>query len=176
MNKGTTLALALCGVLLLGATAQAESAKAPIHRISAEGVGEEIGVITFTDTPDGLLMDVDVMGLPAGPRGMHIHEVGDCGPGMVDGKPVAGLAAKGHFDPDKSAAHKGPHSDGHKGDLPALSVGEDGKVKTQLKAPRLTVSDVRDRAVMVHAGGDNYSDNPAALGGGGARVACGVIK
>ena len=28
---------------------------------------------------------------------------------------------------------------------------------------------------MVHAGGDNYSDMPVPLGGGGARVACGVI-
>jgi Cu-Zn family superoxide dismutase len=27
----------------------------------------------------------------------------------------------------------------------------------------------------VHAGGDNHSDHPAVLGGGGARVACGVI-
>ncbi|MBM3511952.1 MAG: superoxide dismutase [Cu-Zn] SodC1, partial [Alphaproteobacteria bacterium] len=25
-------------------------------------------------------------------------------------------------------------------------------------------------------GGDNYADAPAALGGGGARIACGVIK
>ena len=29
---------------------------------------------------------------------------------------------------------------------------------------------------MVHIGGDNHHDHPAALGGGGARVACGVIK
>jgi Cu-Zn family superoxide dismutase len=29
---------------------------------------------------------------------------------------------------------------------------------------------------MVHTGGDNYSDTPAPLGGGGARIACGVIK
>jgi len=29
---------------------------------------------------------------------------------------------------------------------------------------------------MIHAGGDNYADQPAPLGGGGARVACGVIK
>ena len=29
---------------------------------------------------------------------------------------------------------------------------------------------------MIHAGGDNYSDHPEALGGGGARVACGVDK
>jgi Cu-Zn family superoxide dismutase len=29
---------------------------------------------------------------------------------------------------------------------------------------------------MIHAGGDTYSDMPAPLGGGGARLACGVIK
>jgi len=28
---------------------------------------------------------------------------------------------------------------------------------------------------MVHAGGDNHADHPAPLGGGGERVACGVI-
>ena len=26
------------------------------------------------------------------------------------------------------------------------------------------------------AGGDNHADHPAPLGGGGARVACGVVK
>ena len=29
---------------------------------------------------------------------------------------------------------------------------------------------------MIHAGGDNYSDQPQPLGGGGARIACGVIN
>jgi len=29
---------------------------------------------------------------------------------------------------------------------------------------------------MIHAGGDNHSDHPTALGGGGARMACGVIR
>jgi len=31
-------------------------------------------------------------------------------------------------------------------------------------------------ALMVHAGGDNHDDHPAPLGGGGARIACGVIN
>ncbi len=31
-------------------------------------------------------------------------------------------------------------------------------------------------AIMVHAGGDNYSDDPKPLGGGGDRIACGVIQ
>jgi Cu-Zn family superoxide dismutase len=29
---------------------------------------------------------------------------------------------------------------------------------------------------MIHAGGDNYSDTPKPLGGGGERIACGVVK
>jgi Cu-Zn family superoxide dismutase len=28
---------------------------------------------------------------------------------------------------------------------------------------------------VIHGGGDNYSDSPQPLGGGGARVACGVV-
>jgi Cu-Zn family superoxide dismutase len=28
---------------------------------------------------------------------------------------------------------------------------------------------------MIHVGGDNHADHPEKLGGGGARVACGVI-
>jgi Cu-Zn family superoxide dismutase len=29
---------------------------------------------------------------------------------------------------------------------------------------------------MIHAGGDNYSDTPKPLGGGGDRLVCGVVK
>ncbi|HPY41396.1 MAG TPA: superoxide dismutase [Cu-Zn] SodC2, partial [Thiolinea sp.] len=29
---------------------------------------------------------------------------------------------------------------------------------------------------MIHMGGDNHADHPAPLGGGGARMVCGVIK
>lgn len=44
-------------------------------------------------------------------------------------------------------------------------------------APRLkSLADVDNRALMVHAGGDNHSDHPQPLGGGGARIVCGVIK
>jgi Cu-Zn family superoxide dismutase len=42
-------------------------------------------------------------------------------------------------------------------------------------APRLKVADLKGKAVIVHAGGDNYADQPAALGGGGARIACGAF-
>ncbi|MBK8892516.1 MAG: superoxide dismutase family protein [Propionivibrio sp.] len=68
-----------------------------------------------------------------------------------------------------------PWGDGHLGDLPALYVDANGAANGSVLAPRLKMADIKGRALMVHAGGDNHSDHPAALGGGGARVACGVI-
>ena len=60
---------------------------------------------------------------------------------------------------------------------PARSYGRfHGKANQTLLAPRLTLSQIRGLSVMVHAGGDNYSDHPKPLGGGGERIACGVIK
>ena len=37
------------------------------------------------------------------------------------------------------------------------------------------MNDLYGRALVIHAGGDNYSDSPEPLGGGGARLACGVV-
>ena len=58
----------------------------------------------------------------------------------------------------------------------SLQVAQDGSAKQPVQAPQLkTLADVKGRALMIHAGGDNYADQPAPLGGGGARIACGVI-
>ncbi len=89
---------------------------------------------------------------------------------------MAGLAAGGHFDPAGTAKHLGPAGAGHKGDMPVLSVDPDGKASTAVVAPHLKVADAQGHAIVIHAGGDNYSDQPAPLGGGGARIACGVVK
>jgi Cu-Zn family superoxide dismutase len=43
-------------------------------------------------------------------------------------------------------------------------------------APRMKMADLKGKALMVHVGGDNHADHPAPLGGGGARMACGVIQ
>jgi len=40
----------------------------------------------------------------------------------------------------------------------------------------LKMADLKGRALMIHTGGDNYADQPAPLGGGGVRWACGVIQ
>jgi Cu-Zn family superoxide dismutase len=45
----------------------------------------------------------------------------------------------------------------------------------KFKVAGLKLEDIAGRSIVIHEGGDNYSDSPQPLGGGGARVACGVI-
>ena len=87
---------------------------------------------------------------------------------------MAGLAAGGHYDPLNTKQH-GPWGEGHLGDLPALYADVKGGVGQAQLAPRLKLSDVLGRSLVIHEKGDNYSDKPLPLGGGGARIACGVI-
>jgi Cu-Zn family superoxide dismutase len=87
----------------------------------------------------------------------------------------AAAAAGDHLDPEATKRHGEPWGDGHLGDLPPLYVAADGTATQAVLAPRLKVADIGNRALMIHAGGDNHSDHPAPSGGGGARIACGVI-
>jgi Cu-Zn family superoxide dismutase len=81
-----------------------------------------------------------------------------------------------HLDPKHSGKHLGPDStEGHSGDLPVLVVDDSGAAQISVVAPHLSVDDVLGHSIMIHAGGDNYSDQPAPLGGGGARIACGKL-
>ena len=83
------------------------------------------------------------------------------------------MAAGGHYDPGKTNSHLGPYGKGHLGDLPVLIVDAQGNAKLPTLAPRLKSNSLDGLAVMVHAGGDNYSNHPK-LGGGGNRIVCGV--
>ncbi len=171
------LSLFVAGLLLLATrTAGAATATATINSVTATGVGTPLGTVTFMDSAQGLVITPKLSGLPAGEHGFHIHDKGDCGPGMNQGKPAAGFAAGGHYDPGHTKKHLGPLSTaGHRGDLPVLVVDSRGDATEAVTAPHLTVEQIRGRSIMIHAGGDNYSDTPAPLGGGGARIACGVI-
>jgi Cu-Zn family superoxide dismutase len=171
------LSLFVASFLLAGSPAAAATATATINSISATRVGATLGTVIFTDRTTGLVITPKLSGLPPGEHGFHIHEKGDCGPAMNQGNPAAGFAASGHYDPTHTKKHLGPlGTAGHRGDLPMLVVDNRGDATEAVTAPHLTVAEIRGRSIMVHTSGDNYSDTPAPLGGGGARIACGVIK
>ena len=147
-----------------------------MNLVDAKGVGAAAGQVSIAETKYGLVFTPSLRGLAPGVHGFHVHQNPDCGAQAKDGKTGPGLAAGGHYDPTNAGRHAMPWGDGHLGDLPALFVDAHGSASQPVLAPRLKLSDLNGRSLMIHAGGDNHSDTPAPLGGGGARVACGVIK
>jgi Cu-Zn family superoxide dismutase len=125
------------------------------------------GNIVLTDSLYGTLIEPNLRGLAPGPHGFHLHE----NPSCAD----YGNAAGGHFDPAHTNKHLGPYQQGHLGDLPVLWVDKDGKATTAVLAPRLKLKEFVGHSLMIHEGGDNYADTPQKLGGGGTRIACGVV-
>ena len=168
--------LAVLPLVLICTTAFAAEKVIVINSINDSGVGSVIGNIKFSDSENGLKITSSLKGLTPGLHGLHIHSNPSCDTAIKDGKPVAGLAAGGHYDPNSSNKHEGPTGAGHEGDLPALSVDAHGEAKNTSTAPRLKVADIMNRAVIIHEGGDNYSDAPKPLGGGAGRIACGIIQ
>ena len=162
--------------IFLTGYAYGEEVTVTINLVTAEGIGKEIGTVSLSDSPYGLILTPRLIDLTPGIHGFHVHQNPDCGPANEGDKMVGGLAAGGHFDPKGTGRHEGPYKNGHLGDLAALYVDKEGKATLPVLSPRIKVNDVKGRSLMIHAGGDNYSDQPEKLGGGGARIACGTIK
>ena len=166
----------MCGVYCMMGLAAKSQETVTLYLLNAKGTGNSVGQVLLEESPFGLLIKPALFGLSPGEHGFHVHENPSCQPKEKDGVMVPGLAAGGHFDPLGTGKHLGPYNtQGHLGDLPVLVVNQQGKAVTPVLAPRLTLAMVRGHALMIHAQGDNYADKPVALGGGGQRLACGVI-
>ena len=161
--------------LLLGSGTVLADTTVTLHAVDAHGIGKELGTVAITASAHGLVFTPALEGLTPGLHGFHLHQNPSCEPAESNGTMAAAGAAGGHYDPDNSGRHDTPWGDGHRGDLPALYVDEQGRAGQPVLAPRLTEADLKGRSLMVHAGDDNHADQPQPLGGGGARVACGVI-
>ena len=178
MMKSTLTLIAALGLSAAGLTAaNAADLQAQMRRATATGPGEVLGTVTVSPATTGTAFKVDVHGLPPGPHGFHVHANDSCETATLNGAVVPAGAAGGHLDPDKTGKHEGPLGDGHLGDLPVLAAGADGSATETVDAPRIKDMEMlKGHALMIHVGGDTYSDTPAPLGGGGARLACGVLE
>ena len=168
LSLAATLLIASC------ATQAGEILHVPIALTTPTGPGASVGEILIRNEAGGVALQLRLHGLPSGPHGFHLHANASC-----DAAPGANGAiapAGGHFDPNATAHHMGPMGNGHLGDLPVLDVDAHGDATQTLHVTRFQSGDaLKGHALMIHAGGDNYSDTPAPLGGGGARLACGVV-
>ncbi len=173
MWKIVTLAT-MAGTLAAFATpALAQQAKNTAEANFVDLKGKETGRAHLTAGNDGVLFEVEISGLE--PRkwvALHVHETGKCD--HEHGNKAAG----GHFNPGKKEhgfiAANGPHA----GDLPSQYVADDGVLRAQMYSTMVRLDDaergIRGRALIVHAGSDDYRTDPA--GGAGDRIACAVIE
>jgi Cu-Zn family superoxide dismutase len=125
-------------------------------------------------------------------HGFHIHANNNAanGTGCVADPLLASstwfLSADGHFNPGGLAhAH-------HTGDMPSVYVNDDGSVETTFRIDRIDAGQLDGKAVVFHAGADNFNNIPAGAdgytgsgaavdltartGNAGDRLACGVIE
>ncbi|MDE2340750.1 MAG: superoxide dismutase family protein [Alphaproteobacteria bacterium] len=176
MLRLTGLAMLLIATDLVAA-APAEKINLTVNAASTAGAGAPLGTIVFRSTRHGLRVTYHVVGLTPGAHGMHIHAGGTCAPGLdKSGKVIAAGAAGGHYDPGMTDKHMGPEGMGHLGDLPFITADSFGHADGAVSAPHITdFNALHGHVLVIHAGGDNYADSPAPLGGGGARVACAII-
>ncbi|QJQ96818.1 MULTISPECIES: superoxide dismutase family protein [Halomonadaceae] len=189
-RNAITLGVAAATTLLLAGAVQAEQEAndqseqngqheeyylVDIHWIEEEGIGEQIGTMRVEDSEHGLLLTPDLSDMPPGIYGFHVHENPSCEAGEDDDDDMmAGQQAGSHYDPEDTGSHQGPYGEGHLGDLPVLAVNEEGEANIPVLAPRLSLSDLDERSLMIHEGGDTYADEPTD-GGGGGRMACGIV-
>lgn len=136
-----------------------------------------IGTVWFKDTSKGLLVEVDLKDLPQGKHGFHVHENPDC-TGTLNkfGDFEYASNAGNHYDPHHTGKHLGPDGHGHLGDLPYITANSEGIAKQKFYIKNVRAQDFKNRSLIIHHGGDNYKDTPLPLGGGGKRIACGIIK
>ena len=170
------LGLAACGSPEQGDEAgaepvQAEASANPQQTVATlrDAAGESVGTATATESGSAVAISLTVQGLPPGEHGVHVHQTGQC-----DGPKFE--SAGGHWNPagDK---HGLDNPEGqHAGDMPNLTVGEDGSGSLEYTLEGATLSGLLDAdgaAFVVHANRDDQKSDPS--GDSGDRIACGTF-
>jgi len=192
------VAAVAAGAMLFGATrATADTPMA--SAVLRDANGALVGRVRFYDlrhhTTVKVRLNADAHVTAAQFHGFHVHAGADAASGtkgcVADPAKASNtwfVSAGGHLKDDGQV-----HSQ-HNGDLQSLLVNRDGTATSSFETDRLTASDLEGRAIVLHAGADNFGNvptgtapdqytpnSPAAqtktqnTGNAGDRVACGVI-
>lgn len=170
-----------------GTAEQGESSSDSVEVQMKDASGQPIGKATIADAGDHVKITVEAHGLTPGFHGLHVHEFGKCEPNSTapsGGEPGDFKSAGGHLQVGDPNAH--PAS----GDLTSLEVRKDGTARLVTTTDALTFEQLKDKALMIHAGADNFGNIPdryetggkpgpdaktLSTGDAGGRIACGVI-
>jgi superoxide dismutase, Cu-Zn family len=177
-RRSCRLAVALVSLGLLGCKGDAEPERATARLVDAQG--RDVGTATLREIEEGVLIELEIQGMPAGEHGMHVHERGECtAPDFESAGEHLALGGARH-----GLADEGWHG-AHAGDLVNLVVDDAGQARTF----RVVIGATLDRdaaadspsllrpggtAIVVHDQPDDYRSEPA--GASGERIACGVVE
>lgn len=167
------MVLIIMSVFLISTLVYAGTENVKAKSVLFSSDGKKVGIVTFTETPYGVLIIAEITNLLPGTHAFHIHEQGKCEPPFK--------SAGGHFNP-YGKEHGILNSKGfHAGDLPNIHVGQNGKLTFEIVAHEVTLgkgenslNDDNGSAIVIHEGADDYTSDPA--GNAGTRIACGVIN
>ncbi|MGZ0017774.1 superoxide dismutase family protein [Yeosuana sp. AK3] len=133
------------------------------------------GTVTFTQENGQVTMVAEMEGLTEGTHAIHIHEKADCS--SPDGKSTGG-----HWNPTAQPHGKWGTTEGyHKGDIGNFTADASGKGSITFTTDQWCIGcgdeakDILGKAVIVHAGTDDFTTQPT--GDAGGRISCaGIIK
>lgn len=131
------------------------------------------GTLRIVPNGNGVHITGEIGGLPPGStHAFHFHEIGDCSAADAS-------SAGGHFNPTHAPHGRAGAAPHHAGDMDNVVADADGVARIDIQNNDVSLrrgapNDITGRAVIVHAGADDYTSQPS--GNAGARVACGVIK
>jgi Cu-Zn family superoxide dismutase len=129
---------------------------------------------TVEQAGDSLRVRIESVSMAQGAYGAHVHAVGRCDSPTFNG-------AGQHWNPTRQKHGKDNPQGMHKGDLPNLLVGTDGRGSFEYTIPNASIAgsgpnpvmDADGAAVVIHAAADDYRTDPS--GNSGSRIACGVL-
>lgn len=168
---------ALASALFVTAAPVLAQEAAVTHGALKGPTGADLGSITVTNAPKGVILRIEAKGLTPGWHGMHFHEKGSC----ADDKFAS---AGGHVHSMTPVVHGLLNAAANDaGDLPNLYVAADGTAVVEVystlvsfkgDASHTALMDTDGSALIIHGNPDDYASQP--IGGAGVRIACAVIQ
>jgi superoxide dismutase, Cu-Zn family len=196
------LALGLTALLTFAVRPFSGSAVTPgadARAVLRNASGQPLGVVAFKQQPGFVVVTAAVRSLSPGFHGFHVHANSDPANGsgcIADPAQPSNtwfVSVDGHY-------RLGTETHGsHQGDMPLLLLNGtgtgDSTARTRFRTDRFAVADIVGRAIIVHAGADNYANIPlgantdqytansqaaidktAATGNAGDRLLCGLVQ
>ena len=149
-------------------------APSPASASVRDAGGRPLAEARAWEVGDSIRVQLQATGMRPGTYGAHIHAVGRCdAPDFATAGP--------HWNPTGQQHGKNNPQGMHKGDLPNLFVGSDGRGSMEINVPGASVStgtaallDADGAAIVVHERADDYRTDPS--GNSGARIGCGILR